>query len=258
MGHKVSSSRRRIIPEVIEAVAKLKVAGIPTVTFVTDVPESGRAASVGVDNFAAGATAAYLITNWAGSSGDVLLSLSHSSFRGEEERESGFLATLAQLAPGRQVRVVTDTDGLGRDDGSGGARSAEGESLDRCGVLHRRGQPRHPDRAQPSSASWNCRWARVRRVRSQLGLTAMSGHRDVDDRAAPSRDAACPRPSQPHFTAGLGHRTCECRRSCWASNAARNLPRSQPSSRACRSRSAWLWGAREPTGWSRSRLVGKA
>lgn len=99
-------------PQVIEAVRKLKAAGIPTVTFVTDVPAGGRAAYVGVDNFAAGATAAYLITNWVGSSGDVLLTLSHSSFRGEEERESGFLATLRQLAPDRQVHVVTDTDGL--------------------------------------------------------------------------------------------------------------------------------------------------
>jgi LacI family transcriptional regulator len=99
-------------PEVIEAVRRLKIVGIPTVTFVTDVPASGRAAYVGVDNFAAGATAAYLITNWAGSSGDVLLNLSHSSFRGEEERESGFLAALGRLAPERQVHVVTDTDGL--------------------------------------------------------------------------------------------------------------------------------------------------
>jgi LacI family transcriptional regulator len=99
-------------PEVAEAVARLSAAGIPTVTFVTDIPASARAAYVGLDNVAAGATAAYLVTSWAGSSGDVLLTLSHSSFRGEEERESGFLETLARLAPGRRVHRVTDTDGL--------------------------------------------------------------------------------------------------------------------------------------------------
>jgi LacI family transcriptional regulator len=99
-------------PDVVEGVAALTAAGIPTVTFVTDVPESGRAAYVGVDNVAAGATAAYLVTSWAGSSGAVLLTLSHSSFRGEEERERGFLTTLELLAPHRQVHVVTDTDGM--------------------------------------------------------------------------------------------------------------------------------------------------
>jgi LacI family transcriptional regulator len=99
-------------PEVDEAVARLLAAGIPTVTFVTDLPSSGRAAYIGMDNLAAGATAAYLLTNSAGSSGDVLLTLSHSSFRGEVERERGFLATLQRLAPARRVHRVTDTDGL--------------------------------------------------------------------------------------------------------------------------------------------------
>lgn len=101
-------------PDVVDAVAGLQEAGVPTVTFVTDISGSGRAAYVGVDNFAAGATAAYLVTHWAGSSGGVLLNLSHSSFRGEEERESGFLTTLGQLAPDRRMHVVTDTDGLDR------------------------------------------------------------------------------------------------------------------------------------------------
>ncbi len=99
-------------PEVEAAVARLEAARIPTVTFVTDIPGSARVAYVGLDNVAAGATAAYLVASWAGSSGDVLLTLSHSSFRGEEERETGFVATLAHLAPTRQVRRVTDTDGL--------------------------------------------------------------------------------------------------------------------------------------------------
>ena len=101
---------------VVEAVDDLAVAGIPVVTFVTDVPFSRRAAYVGVDNRAAGATAAYLITQWAGPEpgrdGAVLVTLSSSAFRGEEEREIGFRAALRELAPRLTVREVTDTDGL--------------------------------------------------------------------------------------------------------------------------------------------------
>ena len=52
-------------PLVAEAVDELAGAGIPVVTFVTDVPFSRRVAYVGVDNRAAGATAAYLVTQWS-------------------------------------------------------------------------------------------------------------------------------------------------------------------------------------------------
>ena len=99
-------------PLVVEAVGRLADRGIPTVTFVTDVSGSRRAAYLGMDNFAAGSTAAYLVTQWAGASGSVLLTVSHSSFRGEEERAIGFRSTLAEIAPRRQVREVKDTDGI--------------------------------------------------------------------------------------------------------------------------------------------------
>jgi LacI family transcriptional regulator len=100
-------------PEVVEAVDTLATAGIPVVTLVTDLPFSRRVAYVGVDNRAAGATAAYLVTCWSDAEpGDVLVTLSSASFRGEEEREAGFRATLRELAPRRAVVEVTDTDGL--------------------------------------------------------------------------------------------------------------------------------------------------
>jgi LacI family transcriptional regulator len=99
-------------PLVAAAVADLAERGIPVVTFVTDVPASRRAAYVGVDNRAAGATAAYLVTSWSRRKGPVLVTLSSSSFHGEEEREAGFRAAMADLAPGRTVHGVTDTDGL--------------------------------------------------------------------------------------------------------------------------------------------------
>src|SRR6478735_6972009 len=61
-------------PRVAAAVARLSARGIPVVTLVTDVRDSARVAYVGLDNAAAGATAAYLVTKVLGDRrGDVLL-----------------------------------------------------------------------------------------------------------------------------------------------------------------------------------------
>jgi LacI family transcriptional regulator len=100
-------------PEVDDAVARLADRGIPVVTLVTDLPQSRRLAYVGIDNASAGATAAYLVAQWTpGSAGTVLVTLSSSSFRGEDDRAEGFRTTLRDLAPARTVHVVTDTGGL--------------------------------------------------------------------------------------------------------------------------------------------------
>jgi LacI family transcriptional regulator len=101
------------VPEVADAAQRLIAAGIPVVTLVTDVPASGRLAYVGIDNRAAGATAAYLVGQWLGTaSGDVLVTLSRSVFRGEEEREMGFRAALRRHSPSRTLVIVSETDGL--------------------------------------------------------------------------------------------------------------------------------------------------
>jgi LacI family transcriptional regulator len=100
-------------PEVADAAARLAARGIPVVTVVTDVRSSGRIAYVGLDNAAAGATAAYLLSQWLRrSEAEVLLTLSRSSFVGERERAQACQELLAQVDPGRAVHVVTDTDGL--------------------------------------------------------------------------------------------------------------------------------------------------
>ena len=139
------------VPEVAEAGQRLVAAGIPVVTLVTDVPASGRLAYVGIDNRAAGATAAYLIGQWLGDApGDVLVTLSRSVFRGEEEREMGFRATLRD----RALVVVPDTDGLDARPGRRGARRAPRHP---CGLLDRRrqrGDARRVRRARvPASSS---------------------------------------------------------------------------------------------------------
>ncbi|MER5428114.1 LacI family DNA-binding transcriptional regulator [Streptomyces sp. NPDC002588] len=101
------------LPETTAAVGRLTAAGIPVVTLVTDLPHSTRLAYVGIDNRAAGATAAYLLGQWLGGRpGHVLITISRGSFRGEEEREMGFRSEMRLTHPGRSLVEVTDSDGL--------------------------------------------------------------------------------------------------------------------------------------------------
>ncbi|MGA8211619.1 MAG: LacI family DNA-binding transcriptional regulator [Nocardioidaceae bacterium] len=101
------------VPEIAEAIARLDQRGIPVVTLVTDIPLSQRVAYVGIDNRAAGSTAAYLVDRLLGDGrGDVLVALSRSVFRGEEEREIGFRATMRSRSSQRVLVEQTDTDGL--------------------------------------------------------------------------------------------------------------------------------------------------
>lgn len=98
-------------PEVAEAVDRLVAAGVPVVTYATDVPTSSRCAYVGIDNHGAGVTAAYLMDQWLGSApADVLITLSRAVFRGEGEREVGFRSALRRS--GRGIVEVSESDGI--------------------------------------------------------------------------------------------------------------------------------------------------
>jgi LacI family transcriptional regulator len=103
------------VPGIVAAVARLTEAGIPVVTLVTDLPTTSRAAYVGIDNRAAGATAAYLLSQWLGERpGDILVVRGRGSFRGEDEREMGFRGTLRESRPARaQIDVIDDEDQAG-------------------------------------------------------------------------------------------------------------------------------------------------
>lgn len=103
------------LPVVAEAVDRLAAAGIPVVTLVTDLPGSARSNYVGMDNRAAGETAAYLIGQWmpAATRGQVLVTLSSNRFHGEEEREIGFRRALRERA--RHLSVVEVSEGNGID-----------------------------------------------------------------------------------------------------------------------------------------------
>ena len=107
-------------PDVVAAVDRLVTAGIPVLTIVTDLPTSRRTAYVGLDNRAAGATAAYLVDQWLGaaarpgepSAATVLLTVSSERFFGEEERLVGFRSTAATLGPDWTLVQLSETQGL--------------------------------------------------------------------------------------------------------------------------------------------------
>ncbi len=100
-------------PEVAQAVERACSRGIPVLTLVTDVHGCPRSAYVGLDNAAAGATAAYLVSQWLGNRpGDVLVTMSRSTFVGEQERVDTFTEVIGRLAPDRQLVVGSDADGL--------------------------------------------------------------------------------------------------------------------------------------------------
>lgn len=81
-------------PEVRAAVSRLAAHGIPVVTVLSDLPSSERVGYVGIDNRAAGSTAAYLIDQWLGTPGDVLIVLGAPAHRDQEEKEVGFRSHL--------------------------------------------------------------------------------------------------------------------------------------------------------------------
>ncbi len=96
---------------VADAIDRLVGAGVPVVTYATDVPTSSRSAYVGIDNHGAGVTAAYLVQQWLGPTpSGVLITLSRNVFRGEGEREVGFRSALR--GSGREIVDVTDSDGI--------------------------------------------------------------------------------------------------------------------------------------------------
>lgn len=99
------------LPEITEAIRFATDVHIPVITLVTDLPSSERVAYIGIDNRAAGRTAAYLIDQWCPDSEvPVLLSLSSDSFAGEEEREMGFRSALR--GSGRTIYDISETRGL--------------------------------------------------------------------------------------------------------------------------------------------------
>ncbi len=100
-------------PSVRQAVDELADLGVPVVTLISDLAQSRRAACVGLDNRAAGRTAATLIGRFLGSRrGPVAMIAGSLSYRGHEEREMGFMRLMEEQFPQLQVVGVRE----GHDD----------------------------------------------------------------------------------------------------------------------------------------------
>jgi len=100
------------VPAVRAAVQRLAEAQIPVVTLASDLPGSRRRGYVGADNRGAGATAAYLLTQWVPDPSEPVLAIrSRQPQDSERGRRLGFEAALAQLEGSvRPVIGVVDDD----------------------------------------------------------------------------------------------------------------------------------------------------
>lgn len=100
-------------PQVRDAVDELVNQGVHVLTLISDMAQSRRQAYVGIDNRAAGRTAATLIGRFVGPrTGSVALIAGSLAYRGHEEREMGFLRLMEDEFPGLRVVGVRE----GRDD----------------------------------------------------------------------------------------------------------------------------------------------
>lgn len=108
-------------PRVRQAVDELAEQGVPVVTLISDLTQSRRVACVGLDNRAAGRTAATLIGRFLGPRhGPVAMIAGSLSYRGHEEREMGFMRLMEEQFPQLQVVGVRE----GRDDAETNYRQA--------------------------------------------------------------------------------------------------------------------------------------
>lgn len=86
---------------------------IPVVTLVTDLPYSKRLAYIGIDNRAAGRTAAYMLSRLLKQQqASVAVVLSRQEFRGEEEREMGFRGLVRESFPWINIVEIPGGQGL--------------------------------------------------------------------------------------------------------------------------------------------------
>ncbi len=100
-------------PSVCEAIDDLTSSGMTVVTLVSDAPRSKRAHYVGIDNSAAGRTAASLLGRFLGGrGGKVGLIAGSMALRDHIERQIGFEQVIARDFPGLGLLPIRE----GRDD----------------------------------------------------------------------------------------------------------------------------------------------
>jgi len=86
-------------PEIQEEVDRLLASGVRVVTLVADLPQSGRKAYIGLDNVAAGRTAAQFMGRFLGKDGTILMIAGSLSARDHTERLMGFRSVMQDRFP---------------------------------------------------------------------------------------------------------------------------------------------------------------
>ena len=110
-------------PLVRETVNTLVAEGVHVLTLISDVSNTQRAAYVGMDNRAAGRTAAYLLARFIGHrKGKIAMIAGSLSYRAHEEREIGFARMIEEMLPAVPVVGLRE----GRDDAGTNYRQTRG------------------------------------------------------------------------------------------------------------------------------------
>ena len=100
--------------EVRDAITAVTAAGMPVVCMVTDIPDSGRLAYVGIDNERAGRTAGFFAARMMRRPGPVQVVTGNLALRAHAERLAGFRDGLLAEAP--EATVASVLDGHDEDD----------------------------------------------------------------------------------------------------------------------------------------------
>ena len=103
------------------AARRVVLGGKPVLTLISDLPDSGRTAYLGLDNLAAGRTAAQVIGRMAGPKpGEIGLIAGSLAYRAHSDREIGFRALMEARFPHLAVVRLQE----GHDDASENYRAA--------------------------------------------------------------------------------------------------------------------------------------
>jgi LacI family transcriptional regulator len=100
-------------PQLRDAIVHLKERGIPVVAFVSNLPNSGCDDFVGINDRAAGRTAATLLGRFCGGRGEIVVVTGSLQARNSLERRLGFDDVIASDFPGMVVLPTIETHGEG-------------------------------------------------------------------------------------------------------------------------------------------------
>ncbi len=90
-------------PLVSQAIDELHRGGVPTVAYVTDLSAASRAGFVGTDNWKAGRTAAWFLSQMACSSGTVVPFIGSHRYQCQDISDASFRSYMRENAPAFQV-----------------------------------------------------------------------------------------------------------------------------------------------------------